>query len=263
MGNNEFDPGKPRIMAHVVAGYPDREASLAAAMALADAGAAYLEVQFPFSDPSADGPVIQTACVRSLAAGFTMSQGFGLVRQLTEKAGVPVFIMSYASPVAIRGSAAFCDSARQAGAAGLIVPDLTLDEDEGLYAEGASRGLAVIPVIAPGMRGKRLDRIVSQKTEFIYTALRTGITGKESEIGGRNLSFIEKAKAGGAKVMAGFGVKTRAQILALAPHIHAAIVGTAFTETIAMAAASAKAPGPTADLIAKALRERFRSFKEG
>jgi len=255
MDVNGFDPARPRIMAHIVAGCPDIAGSLAAALALAEEGAAYLEVQFPFSDPSADGPVIQTACVRSLEGGFTMARGFALVKELAAAVKVPVFIMSYASPVVVRGASAFCDAAKDSGAYGLIIPDLAPDADEGLYAAGAARGLSVVPLVAPGMRNDRFDRIVSMKTEFIYAALRRGITGSQTEIGAENLDMLERAKAGGAKGMGGFGVRGKEQVAALSSHVHAAIVGTAFTEAVLAASAG----GPAA--IAAAGRERMAAMR--
>jgi len=254
MGDNSFDPAEPRIMAHLVAGFPDMPASLAAALALAEAGAAYLEIQFPFSDPSADGPVIQTACARSLAAGFRVQEGFELVRRVSRETGRPVFIMSYASPAVARGLPAFCEDAVQAGAAGLIIPDLAPDADEGLYEEGRARGLAVLPLVAPGMRDERLRRILAMRSEYIYAALRRGITGQETEMGAENLALLEAAASGGAKVMAGFGVRGPAQVRVLAPRVHAAIVGTAFTEVVMQAAAG----GPAA--VAEALAARYRTF---
>jgi tryptophan synthase alpha chain len=255
MDVNSFNPAEPRIMAHIVAGFPSAAGSLAAGLALAESGAAYLEVQFPFSDPSADGPVIQTACVTSLGAGFTVGSGFSLVRELAAKAKIPVFIMSYASPVVARGVDAFCGAAADAGAAGLIIPDLVPDADEGLYAAGAARGLSVIPLVAPGMRKERLERILALKAEFIYAALRRGITGSRTDLGDENLALIERAKSGGAKVMGGFGVRGREQILALSSRVHAAIVGTAFTEAVAGAADG----GPAA--IRSAVIARMAEFK--
>ncbi len=255
MDVNSFDPARPRLMAHIVAGCPDIAGSASAALALAEEGAAYLEVQFPFSDPSADGPVIQTACVRSLEGGFTVAQGFSLVKELSAAAKAPVFIMSYASPVVARGVDAFCAAAKDAGAYGLIIPDLVPEEDEGLYAAGAARGLSVVPLVAPGMRKERFDRIVSMKTEFIYAALRRGITGSQTEIGAENIEMLERAKSGGAKVMGGFGVRGREQVAALSRHVHAAIVGTAFTEAVLAASAG----GPAA--IAAAVRERMAALR--
>ncbi len=241
MGVNSYDPARPVIMAHLVAGYPDEAGAFAAAKGLASGGAAYLEIQFPFSDPSADGPVIQTACVASLAGGFRLKEGFAFVSRVVAELKLPVFIMSYASLVYAMGVGRFCDQARAAGALGLIIPDLCADEDEDLYRLGAQRGLAVVPVVAPGMSEERMARVLSLKTEYVYAALRAGITGKKTDIGADNLAFLEMAKSGGAKLLAGFGIRNREQILALADHVHAAIVGSAFTEAVAQASAPASA----------------------
>jgi tryptophan synthase alpha chain len=236
MNANSYDPDRPVIMAHLVAGFPGDSGAFAAARALASGGAAYLEVQFPFSDPSADGPVIQTACVASLSAGFTVDKGFALARRISGELGKPVFIMSYASLVFARGVGRFCGDAAAAGASGLIVPDLCPGEDEGLYAAGSERGLAVVPVIAPGMTGERMERVLGLGSEYVYAALRAGITGKKTEIGDDNIAFLGRAASKGAKVLAGFGIRGRDQVAALAGHAHAAVVGSAFTQAIAEAA---------------------------
>ena len=107
-----------RIMAHLVAGFPDREGSLAIARTLIDGGCDYLEVQFPFSDPTADGPWIQRACDLALRAGFRLEEGFRLAGEIARLSPVPVFLMSYANPLVVRGVEAFVDEARRAGAAG-------------------------------------------------------------------------------------------------------------------------------------------------
>lgn len=235
MGADNYCADKPVLMAHLVAGFPDEAGAMAAARALAEGGAKYLEIQFPFSDPSADGPVIQTACVASLEKGFTLDAGFAFAREAA-RLGPPVFIMSYASLVFARGVERFCADAAAAGARGLIIPDLCFGEDEGLYEAGKRASLAVVPVAAPGMGEARREEIVGIGSEFIYAALRTGITGKRTEIGQENIAFIEALSSGGAKVMAGFGIRGRDQVAALAGRVHAAIVGSAFTQAIADAA---------------------------
>jgi tryptophan synthase alpha chain len=235
MSAHNYSNDKPAIMAHLVAGYPDAAGAMAAARALASGGARYLEIQFPFSDPSADGPVIQTACVASLERGFSLDSGFAFVKEAA-KLGLPIFIMSYASLVCARGVKRFCADAKASGAAGLIIPDLCWGEDEGLYAEGKRAGLDVVPVAAPGMSEARRKEIVGIGGEYVYAALRTGITGKKSEIGAENIAFVEALGSGGAKVLAGFGIRGRDQVTALAGHVHAAIVGSAFTAVIGEAA---------------------------
>jgi tryptophan synthase alpha chain len=230
--NNEFDAANPRIMCHLVAGFPDSDRAYSVAKALVDAGAAFLEIQFPFSDPSADGPLIQTACVRSLQNGFKLQAGFEFIRKIAAYTKTPIFIMSYACPVVAYGIEKLCAEAKRCGVSGLIVPDLTVDNDEGLYAIGAKAGLTVVPVVAPGTTSERLRRITQDAPEYVYAALRTGITGKQTEIGSDNIDFLDSAKVKGSKVLAGFGVKSRAQIKALASHVHAAVIGSAFTEIV-------------------------------
>jgi tryptophan synthase alpha chain len=230
--NNQFDASAPRVMCHLVAGFPDSDRAFSVGKALVDAGAAFLEIQFPFSDPSADGPLIQTACVRSLQNGFKLKAGFEFIRRISAYAKTPIFIMSYACPVVAYGMEKFCAEAKRSGVSGLIIPDLTMDNDEGLYVIGAKAGLTVVPVIAPGTTPERMRRITQDAPEYVYAALRTGITGKQTEIGADNIDFLESVKAKGSKVLAGFGVKSRAQIKALSSHVHAAVIGSAFTEIV-------------------------------
>ena len=145
-----------RLMAHMVAYFPDREGSLEVARALADGGAAYLEVQFPFSDPSADGPAIQDACSSALKAGFRTADGFQLVREIGKASGVPVFIMAYAGMAFAGGVSRFLDTAKEHGAAGVIIPDLMPGMDEGLYLAAKDRELHAVPVLTPFTHQDRL-----------------------------------------------------------------------------------------------------------
>jgi tryptophan synthase alpha chain len=227
-------------MAHLVAYYPDRESSLEVARALIDGGASYLEFQFPFSDPTADGPAIQRACARALEKGFTVDGGFRLLDRIGRLAKVPVFVMSYANPVVRRGAKDFVRRCREAGACGIIAPDLPVGSDEGLYAEGKSAGLEIVPVLAPTMTDDRLALIKAAGTGFLYAALRKGITGETTAIGEENLSFLKRVSSPGAKVLAGFGISRRDQVEALAPHVHAVVIGSAFVR------AAGDAAGPEA-----------------
>ncbi len=221
-----------RVMAHLVAGFPDMEESLQVARALFEGGCDCLEVQFPFSDPTADGPWIQKACHSALRAGFRVADGFRLIGEIARLAPVPVFLMSYASPVIARGVDAFVDEARRAGAVGLIVPDLPVDADEGLYALGRAAGLHVVPVVVPGIREERLRLVAATGTEYLYAALRAGITGATTRLGEENFDFLRRLARLGRRVIAGFGVNAREQVAALAPHVHAVVVGSAFVREI-------------------------------
>jgi tryptophan synthase alpha chain len=220
-------------MCHLVAGYPDGERSFSVCEALAEGGAGYLEIQFPFSDPASDGPAIQTACAQALEGGFTVCEGFRLVERCVRNfPAVPVFIMTYGSLVVSPGIENFLRTARNAGAAGLIVPDIPYDYDEGLYAAGPRAGLAIVPVVVPGTAPDRVEHIMRLNPAFIYAALRSGITGSRTELGPENLAFLDGFKGKGIKILAGFGISSKEQVDALMPHAEAAVVGSHFVRII-------------------------------
>lgn len=221
------------LMAHLVASFPDWQASLEVGKGLLDGGAAFLEVQFPFSDPTADGPHIQAACDAALQAGFTCERGFELVAALRACTEVPIAVMSYANPIFQNGVAGFVRRCREAGAGALIAPDLPPDYDEGLYAAGADAGVAVVPVVVPTTLPERLRMIVSRAAgKWVYAALRKGITGSYTEIGADNLDFLRAIRALGGQPLAGFGIRDRAQVAALAPHVAYVVVGTWFVQLL-------------------------------
>ena len=226
-----------RIMAHLVAHYPDSDRSLAVAEGLIEGGAAYLEVQFPFSDPTADGPVIQEACQYALDGGFSVDAGFDLVRAIRSVAlasgrDVPVFIMSYASLLVARGVARFLEEGAHAGAAGFILPDIPLDYDEGVWQAAADIGTTIMPVSVTSAREARVALLIRSRPEYIYVALRRGITGARTVLDDDNLRFLARLRDTGAKIMAGFGITERSQVLALEPYVHACVVGSAFVRTV-------------------------------
>jgi len=228
---------KHKIMSHLIAGYPDYQSALTVARALNDGGAAYLEIQFPFSDGTADGPLIQAACTQALAAGFTVKQGFQLVEEIRRFSSLPIYIMTYANIAFVNGIRSFLDQIRGAGANGAIIPDLPPDSDENLYSTGKAMGLTIIPVIAPSISDARLQMIFNKKVEFIYASLRKGITGEKTEIGEENIAFIKRISAGGNKIIGGFGIRSYEQVDLLSNHIHASIVGSEFLRVINQAIA--------------------------
>ncbi len=225
------------IMAHMVAWYPDRRASLEVARGLAEGGCAYLELQFPFSDPTADGPDIQAACSVALASGFTVDGGFALAAEICRAVKVPVFIMSYANLLFTRGIARFLSDCAASGARGVIVPDLPPDYDEGLFAEASSVGLAAMPVLSPSMRDQRLARVSALAPEYLYATLRSGTTGPVTEIDAQGLRFLSRLREAGSarppRIMGGFGITTREQVQALSTHVHAVVVGSALVREVA------------------------------
>ena len=225
---------RPDFMAHLVAAFPDWDTSLRVGEAMIDGGAGLLEVQFPFSDPTADGPYIQRACADALATGFTVADGFRLVERLAQRPDAPqVFVMVYANLAFRPGIAPFLTRCRDAGACGVIVPDLPPDYDEGLYAAGRDLGLEVVPVVPVTARVERLRAVVEiSRARSLYTALRKGVTGGYTHISEDSVSFLQEARALGVAVMAGFGISERAQVDTLAPLVDTVIVGSAFIRAL-------------------------------
>ena len=247
------------IMAHMIPFFPDLDGSYRVARALADGGARYLEIQFPYSDPTADGPTIQGAGARALAQGFTVRAGWEFVAALRAGGGggaagagrtggtagaqsvegaapgapiPPIFVMSYAGLVYAYGVDHFVARAAELGLQGVIVPDLPLDSDEGLLEAGARHGVHIVPVIALGAAPHRMALVHAAETQYVYASLRRGITGTHTEIGAENIAFLEALGARGAKVLAGFGIDSPGQVEAVTAHAHAAVVGSAFVRAV-------------------------------
>ncbi len=231
---------KAELVTHFIAGYPDAEGSLEVARGLAEGGAAYLEMQIPFSDPSADGPVIENACRLALEQGYRVDQALEMLGTLSRELEIPVFLMSYGNILFARGIESMVQSARDAGAAGLIIPDLVYGRDEGLYEMGRQEELSVLPVITPSVTPGRLNELLDLKPEWIYTALRSGITGSETRLDETNLSLLDKLAPTKTKVMAGFGIKSPEQVKTLMPHCDAVVVGSAIVRAVTKARESGK-----------------------
>ncbi|MDA3810432.1 MAG: tryptophan synthase subunit alpha [Spirochaetaceae bacterium] len=223
---------KNNVMTHLIAGYPSMEESRKIALAMIAGGSAYLEVQFPFSDPIADGPLIQGACTEAINNGFTQEQGFSLISELSKESDIPVFIMTYANLVMAAGVESFVKKSRKAGAAGLIIPDLPFDYDDGLYEICKKENITVIPVIVQGISKERLEKILALNLEYLYAAIRKGITGQKSAIDSETIDFLNKISQSGSKVLAGFGIREREQVDLLVLHSHCAVIGSALVNNI-------------------------------
>ena len=224
---------KIKLMSHLVAGYPTDELAMTAARALVDGGADILEIQLPFSDPSADGPAIQGACTEVLERKYRTADGLNFIAKIhAEYPEVPVYLMSYGSLIYTPGVKEFCKKAAAAGVKGMIIPDLPFDFDEGLTAACKENGMINIPVAAPSMSAQRLEKMAKAGFPYIYAALRTGITGTDTKIDSATLDFLSKVQAGGSKVYGGFGISNGGQSAALADSVEAVVAGSVFVRII-------------------------------
>lgn len=224
---------KIKLMSHLVAGYPTTQLALTAARALVKGGADILEIQLPFSDPSADGPAIQTACTKVLEHGYKTSDGLSFISTLHQEfPDITIYLMSYGSLVYTPGIEEFCKRAAAAGVKGMIIPDLPFDYDEGLTSACKKNGMINIPVAAPSMASDRLEKLSNAGFPYIYAALRTGITGTNTTIDNSTLEFIKKVSSGGSKVYGGFGISNGEQAKALCNSVEAIVAGSVFVRLI-------------------------------
>lgn len=224
---------KIKLMSHLVAGYPTDQLALTAARSLIKGGADILEIQLPFSDPSADGPAIQEACTKVLERGYRTAEGLKFIETLhKEFPDVPIYLMSYGSLIYTPGIRNFCKKASEAGVKGMIIPDLPFDFDEGLTAACKEFGMENIPVAAPTMSKERLEKLANAGFKYIYAALRAGITGTNTTIDQSTLNFISNVSKGGSKVYGGFGISNGEQSESLASSVEAVVAGSVFVRLI-------------------------------
>lgn len=211
--------GKPgrraALMPYLMGGYPDIARSLAIGEAYADGGADLVELGVPYSDPLADGPVIQAAGTQALRAGATLDGVLGVCEALAPR--LPVVVMLYANVVYARGVQTFAAALRDAGASGLIVPDLPLEEAPAVLAACDAAGLALVPLVAPTSPDERMARIGARARGFLYTVSVAGTTGERAALQDSFGPVIARAKAHtDVPVALGFGIATPEQARAAA-----------------------------------------------
>jgi tryptophan synthase alpha chain len=231
--------GQKGLIAYVTAGDPDYGTTAELVLALERAGADLIELGVPFSDPMADGPVIQHASQRALSGGATLSGILGLVRDLRERTQIPLLLMTYYNPVLHYGLAALAQSAASAGVDGLIVPDLPVEESGPLLAELQPNRMHLIPFAAPTSTPGRLARIGRQARGFIYCVSLTGVTGARQGLPPGIEEFIGRVRACTDWPLAiGFGISNPAQAALLARLGDAVIVGSAIVSLVERYAAN-------------------------
>lgn len=218
------------LVGFVTAGDPTLEKSLEVVRAVIAGGADILELGVPFSDPTADGPVIQRASARALAAGTDMKAILGLVRALRRESEVPIVLFSYYNPIHAYGPAAFLRDAAAAGADGLLVVDLPPEEAEEL---GENSDLCRIRLVAPTTPPGRVARIASGAAGFLYLVSKTGVTGSEGIDMGEVRGQVSRIRAvSPLPVCVGFGISTPESAVAAAAVADGVVVGSALVRII-------------------------------
>jgi tryptophan synthase alpha chain len=229
--------GRCALMPFLMAGDPDLGQTRAALIALEAAGADLIELGIPYSDPLADGPVIQAAASRALSAATTPGRVLEMLQSLQGELTIPVILFTYSNPLLNRGMDNFCRAAAAAGAAGLVVPDLPLEEAEKLSAIATAHGLDLVLLVAPTTPSERMGRIAAASRGFTYLVSVTGVTGVRTSIEGRVAGLVQQLKAmGPTPVAVGFGISGPEQARQVRDWgADGAIVGSALVKRMAEA----------------------------
>jgi len=202
--------GDGAFIAYVCVGDPDPHFTVEQVVTLSDAGADILELGIPFSDPVADGPVIQHAMSRALSGGFATEHTFQVLRSVRGRGvNTPIVIMTYYNPVLQYGPDEFCKTAANAGADGLLVVDLPPEESSDLDRLAKSHGLSVIRLVAPSTSSKRLEDILSGASGFVYAVSVAGTTGARAELPSSAGELVRRVASNTRlPVVLGFGIST-------------------------------------------------------
>jgi tryptophan synthase alpha chain len=239
--------GRAALMPYLMGGFPSIEGSRRVGEAYADGGADLVELGVPFSDPLADGPVVHAAGTAALRAGATVDGVLGVCEALAPR--VAVVVMCYANTVYARGAEGFANALASAGASGLIVPDLPLEEAPEILAACDAAGVALVPLVAPTTPPDRLAAIGARARGFVYTVSVTGTTGERAALADEFGAVVARAKAAtDVPVALGFGIATSEQAAeAAAAGADGVIVGS---RLVRAAAESDGDPDTIRDLVA-------------
>lgn len=245
------DEGRAALVTFVTAGDPDAETSLAILKALPGAGADIIEFGMPFSDPMAEGPPIQAADIRALAAGQTMVKTLEMVRAFREgDDATPIVLMGYYNPIYIYGVDRFVRDAKAAGVDGLIVVDLPPEEDEELCLPAIGAGISFIRLATPTSDDKRLPVLLTNSSGFVYYVSVLGVTGVKSAAATDVATAVARIKRHtDLPVMVGFGVKTGEQAAAIAAHADGVVVGSALVNAVRDSLKDGKATAGTVNAV--------------
>jgi tryptophan synthase alpha chain len=226
--------GRAALVTFIMAGDPEYDTSLAIAKALPKAGADIIELGMPFTDPMADGPAIQAAGLRALKAGQRMTRTLSLVRDFRKDDDqTPIILMGYYNPIYIYGNERFLADAKAAGVDGLIIVDLPPEEDDELCLPALKAGLNFIRLATPTTDDKRLPKVLTNTSGFVYYVSVTGVTGTAAPDTSKVTGAVARIKRHTRlPVAVGFGVKTAEQARAIAEGADGVVVGSALVDAM-------------------------------
>lgn len=236
------------LMPYMMGGFPTHADSLAIARAYVDGGADLIELGVPFSDPLADGPVIHDAATQALRAGAELDSVLEICASVAD--AVPVVLMAYANMLITRGPPEFARAAAVAGAAGVIVPDLSLEEAAPIRSALDAEEIALVPLLAPTTPPERRRRISELARGFVYLVSDVGVTGERGELPPRLAGLAAEARADSpVPVAVGFGIGTPAQAASVGEVADGVIVGSRLVRAVAEAEDGAAAAAAVGNLL--------------
>jgi len=225
--------GKKALITFITGGDPDIETTEKLILAMAEAGADIIEIGIPFSDPVAEGVVIQEANKRAIEGGCTVDKLFSMVKRLREKTDIPLLFMTYANPIYVYGKDKFMTKCKEVGIDGIIVPDVPFEEKDEFAGECNRHGIYLISMIAP-TSGERAEKIAREAKGFLYCVSSLGVTGTKSEINPKIVELINEVKQVSSVPCAiGFGISTPEQARNMSTISDGVIVGSATVKLVA------------------------------
>lgn len=233
--NELFGRKQSKVLSvYCTAGFPRLESTMEVIRALQDSGVDMIELGMPYSDPLADGPVIQASGTRALENGMSIARLFGQLTDMRASIHIPVLLMGYLNPILQYGFEKFCEAAAVAGVDGLILPDLPIYEFETEYGPVIRKhGLDFVFLVTPETSDERIRKVDALSTGFLYAVSSSSTTGGNRDLGDQEVYFrrLEEMKLRNP-VLVGFGVRDRKSWEAACGHTQGAIIGTAFIKAI-------------------------------
>ena len=241
---------RPALVAYVTCGDPDLAPTREIILAAIEAGADLIELGVPFSDPVADGPVIQRASERALRNSITLADVLKLGAEIRRRSSVGLIVFSYLNPILQMGLSRFSDTMEDAGIDGALLTDLPVDEAGEYVREMRMRHLAAIFLAAPTSTDQRLRQIAKMSSGFVYAVSRTGVTGARQQLAGDARALVTRLrKFTRLPVAVGFGISTPEQFAAVGEFADAGVVGSAIVQIIE------QNPGREAECVAQFVKE--------
>lgn len=248
--------GKKALIPFLTAGDPDMETTVELIHTLVEAGADVIELGVPFSDPAADGPVIQAASERALLAGATVAGVLDIVTTVRRKTNVPIVLMGYYNPIFRYGPARFAVDASKAGVDGLLLVDLPPEEAEEIHPDLKQNDIDLITLLAPTTPDARIERLAAEAEGYLYYVSMTGVTGSQQiDAGAIESAVCHIQSKSRVPVAVGFGISTSEDAAAVGAFADAVVVGSALVKII-------EEHGQSEDLLMR-VKEFISSLKEG